>query len=250
MAYFSSILEIKELFKTEASARGLKGVLGIAPFRGVYEALLPIQQRLLGELAGERLDRLMEEGSVICLAYAFPEYVIDSIAVETGDGFDMEKWNVYAQEYDRLNSALDATAERIAEAVWGFAIPATPEVEVEIRKSEDYYPIAVSHRVAAEQSGIGWRGRNELIVNPTHSCAIRLASVITELPLERTPPLEGGCRDCRDCLNACPILANREKFDNYRDHCLGYMESLGLGRKVCGKCVKACVKSSIFHHDR
>jgi len=251
MADVSSTLEIKELFGKEASARGLKGVLGIAPFRGVYEALLPVQQRLLEEASGERLAPLMERGSFISIAYAYPEHAIDAIAVKTEEGYDKERWNIYAGEYQRLNTALDETAARLAVETGGTAIPTTVMgMASEINRVEDYYSMAVSHRVSAEQSGIGWRGKNELIVNPNYGCAIRLASVVTDLALERTAPTLMGCGDCRACLDACPILGSKDRLENYREQCLRYIVSLELDSDVCGKCVKACVSSKVFASER
>jgi epoxyqueuosine reductase QueG len=243
MASHDNLRRLREFLSAEAASRGLDWALGVSPFRGMYEALLPVQQRLLAELSGEDFNRLMEDGSIISIAYAFPKEAIGAIAVETADGFDMDRWLTYAGEYERLNSALDETAKRIAELVGGFALAATLEVEGGIDRAVDYYPVTVSHRVAAEQSGVGWRGRNELVVSPIHGCAIRLASVVTSLPLERTPPLQEDCGDCRACLDACPILTGKDGLENYRENCLRYMESLGLERSVCGKCVKACLDS-------
>jgi epoxyqueuosine reductase QueG len=246
MADVNNFLEVKELFEKEASARGLKGVLRIAPFREVYEILLPVQQRLLEEAAAERLAPLMEAGSIISIAYAYPRHAIDAIAVKRGDGYDKERWNVYAMEYWRLNDALDETAARLADETGGTALPATVMgIASEIDHVENYYSMAISHRVAAEQSGIGWRGKNELIVNLRYSCAIRLASVVTDLALERTAPTQMGCGDCRACLDACPILGSKDRLENYREQCRRYMVSLDLESDVCGKCIKACYRDSV-----
>lgn len=243
--------KVYEAFQEESSKRGLRGVLGVAALGSVHGALLPVQRRLLKEMCDCRIGGVPADGSVICIAYAFPERAIDTIAVKANDGFDMERWSTYAKEYEVLNSALDGTAAKIAEMVGGFAIPATPVVEEgEIVRAVDYYPLAVSHRVPAEQSGVGWRGRNELVVNTRYGCAIRLASIVTGLHLERTPPLEDGCGECRACLDACPILGNKERLANYREGCLRYMESLGLESRVCGKCIKACVDSPVFGENR
>ncbi len=212
--------------------------------------LKPISMRLFKEMCDGKIGGITADGSFICIAYAFPEYVIDAIAMEAEDGFDMERWSVYAKAYETLNTALDGTAARIAEMVGGFIIPATPVVEGKIVRAVDYYPLAVSHRVPAEQSGVGWRGRNELVVNPKYGCAIRLASIVTGLPLERPLPVEDGCGDCRACLDACPILDSKEKLENYREDCLRYMESLGLENRVCGKCIKACADSPVFRENR
>jgi epoxyqueuosine reductase QueG len=242
----SNLERVRRIFEEESARHGLRGVLGVASFRLVHDALLPVQQRLLEEASGERLAPLRERGSVISIAYAYPEHAIDAIAVKQGDGYDKERWNVYAGEYRRLNEALDETAARLAVETSGTAIPATVmDMASEINGVEDYYSMAISHRVAAEQSGVGWRGKNELIVNPKYGCAIRLASVVTDLALERTAPTPIGCGDCRACLDACPILGSKDRIENYREQCLRYIVSLGLESDVCGKCVKACYRDSV-----
>lgn len=243
-------MNVREIFEEESSRHGLKGVLGVAAFNSVYGALLPVQRRVLNELCGADFRSLMERGSIISVAYAYPESAIDAIAVKEGDDFNKKTWNTYASEYSRLNDALDATTERFAEDTEGTAIPATvPGVACDVRHVEDYYGMAISHRVVAEQAGIGWRGKNELIVNPQYSCAIRLASVIVDLPLERTPPSQGGCGNCRACLDACTFLLFKDKLVNYREQCRRYIVALGLDGDVCGKCIKACYRDGI-HRNR
>lgn len=221
--------------------------MGVVAFKSVYWALLPVQQRRLEELCCDMLPNLMRSGSVISIAYAYPEYAIGAIALRSGGGYDNESWNIYAREYRRLNRALNASAGRLAEETEGTAIPATFGGVIErVGHVEESYGMVVSHRVAAEQAGIGWRGRNELIVNPRYSCAIRLASVVTNLPLKQTPPSDGGCGDCRACLDACPFLRFKERLENYREQCRQFIVSLGLDNDVCGKCIKACYRDSIY----
>jgi epoxyqueuosine reductase QueG len=115
-----------------------------------------------------------------------------------------------------------------------------------VKHVEEYYPTTVSHRVAAELSGVGWRGKNELIVNPRFSCAIRLATILTKTPLEATPPSTMSCGECRACLDACKFLEHKGKLDNYREQCRRYLLYLNLEEEVCGKCIKACYKKSIY----
>jgi epoxyqueuosine reductase QueG len=238
---------VRTLLGKEASRHGLREALGVALFPSVYGALMPVQQERLRKYSGYSFDELIKDGSVVSIAFAYPEHAIDSIAVGSEGGYDRERWNVYAREYIRLNDALDETSTRIASEIGGVAIPATIEgIAAEIGHVEDYYPLVVSHRVAAEQSGVGWRGKNGLIVNPEFSCAIRLASVLTTLPMMKTPPTRMGCGECHACLDACPILGNKEKLPNYREQCRLYIASLSLVSDVCGKCVMACYRESIY----
>ena len=242
---------VLDVFQEESSRQGLRGVLGVSAFDAVYSKLLEVQQARLKGMCGSNFDELMEGGSMIGIAYAYPNFAIDTIAVKRGRGFDRDRWNIYAQWYARLNEALNATAERLARETGGIPIPATiTDVGRELSHVEEYYGTVVSHRVVAEQAGIGWRGKNELIVNPRYGCAIRLASVVTPLPLERTAETYEGCGDCRSCLDACAFLREKDTLENYREQCRRYMISLGLDDLVCGKCIKACVSSAVLKSVR
>ena len=237
----------RALLRKEAGRRGLKDAMGVASFESAYKALMPVQQKKLRELSGDGFEELLRDGSIISIAFAYPEHAIDSIAVGSEGSYNRERWNVYAREYMRLNEDLNETSARIASEIGGVTIPATSEgIAAEISCVEDYYPLVVSHRVAAEQSGVGWRGKNELIVNPKFSCAIRLASVLTTLPMRRTPPTTMGCGDCHACMDDCPYLRNKERLRNYREQCRLYIVSLGLVSDVCGKCVRACYRESVY----
>ncbi len=235
------------ILKTEGKRRGLKSVMGVASFKAVQEALMPIQKTRLGEIADGVFDRLMNEGSFISIAYAYPKYAIEAIAQGTEKTWNMDRWNVYSRAYTRLNRALNETAEIIANEFKGIAIPATVEgLSSQVSHVEDYYAQRVSHRVAAELSGVGWRGRNELIVNPNYSCAIRLASVLTTVSITRTSPTTQDCGECRACLDACKFLNHKYQLDNYREQCRRYLVYLNLEDEVCGKCIKACYMNSLY----
>lgn len=243
----SNMRLVQDVFEEEKERHRLKGVLCIAKFSDVHHRLMRVQRDKLREICGDLFDDMMEHGSYLCLAYAYPEHAIDSIAVKKGGGYDTRTWNTYADEYTRLNEALDKTAGRLADETDGIGIPATTSGIVDqVMHVEDYYPIAVSHRVGAEVSGLGWRGKNELIVHPTYSCAVRLASAVTQLPIETTPPIDLNCGDCTACLSACGFLRHKDRLDNYREQCRRYILALDLDSEVCGKCVKACYRESIF----
>ena len=236
--------KIRTTFNECANDVKLGGILGVTTFKQVYYSLLDVQKNRLNELVEEKLGHLLKSGSIISLAFVYPDGIIDHIAVLKDGVFDKEAWNIYADWYAYLNNALDATSKRIADEFNGIPMTATSTgMASKVNHVSEYFPTVVSHRVHAENAGIGWRGKNSLIVNPIYSCMIRLSGVITNAPLIRTSKLQENCGDCTRCEEACTYIKNREKLEDYREQCRIYLNTLGLNEEVCGKCIKACVHS-------
>lgn len=223
--------DINPLFET--LIKGKKGVVGAAPFQKVYDNLMPVQQKnLLKKGSGKSL--------IVFGVFHSPE-AIESINVRKNGKTDYVAWNKYAQEYHELNKILNSTAQAIAEHVGGFPLYATLEgVASTINQVEDFYALTVSQRVGAELSGLGWRGKNELIVTKEQGCAIRFASVICPEELPFGQKMDNYCGDCTACLDVCPFLRKKKILKNYREQCRRFIITLGLQGDVCGKCVKAC----------
>jgi len=239
--------QIRSYFNRELKSINYEGLIGVAAFVDVYNDLMPVQRDRLMEIAGMKARALMEGGSVICIAIAYPEHAIDSINVVVDGVVDKGKWNVYAREYQKINGHLDDIAEKIAHGFGSAAITATLGGLIgKVEHVSEYYPLTISHRVAAENAGLGWRGKNELIVNERYGCAIRFASIVTGLPLPRGKKVNPKCGSCRACLEACAILKNKEKLSNFRESCMRFIRSLALSDEVCGKCIKSCYRQSIF----
>jgi len=238
---------LRGLFR-EASARfNLRGILGITRYDAVYDSLMPIQKTRLEEISGEQHREFMDAGFFVSIAYVYPDGIIDNIGVTRDGGFDKDAWNTYAKWYETLNYSLNNTSKEIAEAINGIPLPATSEgMASKVNTVKDYYPTVVSHRVHAEHSGIGWRGKNGLLVNSVYSCMIRLSGVITSQPLHISSRLDESCVACESCLKVCNFLRYSDRLDDYREQCLSYMNWLDLDDEVCGKCIKACVYSSKF----
>lgn len=80
-------------------------------------------------------------------------------------------------------------------------------IAIEARVFVDAAPIL--ERAYAEQSGIGFFGRNTLIIRPGQGSFSFLGEVVWNLEIE-TPddaPRKGGCGTCRRCINECPTGA-------------------------------------------
>jgi len=225
---------------------GYDGVIGVADFKKVYDELMPNQRGKLEDICSDHFQDLRKNGSIICIGITYPEHAIDCIDVRLSNGTaDKHAWNTYAREYHKLNSFLNAISADISDHFEGVLIPATVE-GVAVKNVEDYYGMTVSHRVIAENAGLGWQGKNELVVNEKFSCALRFASVITGVPLIHERKVQDSCGRCEACLEVCSFLRNKDKLKNYRESCRRYIVQLGLAGQVCGKCIKACYRHSIF----
>lgn len=239
---------LSSFFSEELRKADYEGLIGVAAFVDVYNDLMPVQRDRLMEIVGRRTLALMEEGSVVCIGIAYPEHAIDSINVVVDGVVDKDKWNVYAKEYQKINGHLDDISEKIADRFDSIAVAATLSGLVEkVEHVSEYYPLAISHRVVAENAGLGWRGKNELIVNERYGCAMRFASIITGLQLPRGKKVDPKCGSCRACLEACAILKNKERLSDFRENCRRFIKSLALSDEVCGKCIKSCYRQSIFN---
>jgi len=236
----------KTFFSEELAKIGYDGVIGAAAFEKVQDGLNSVQKIRLKGLCGERYRDIHKNGSIICIGIAYPEHAIDCIDGRLASGTaDKDAWNVYAREYHRLNRFLNNISNNLADVFDGIFIPATVE-GIAVKNVEEKYEMTVSHRVIAEKAGLGWRGKNELIVNKRFSCALRFASVIVTLPLTHGRRVKFTCGECEACLEACSFLRNKDRLENYRENCRKYITQLGLEGEVCGKCIKACYRHSIF----
>ncbi|MFH1848366.1 MAG: reductive dehalogenase domain-containing protein [Candidatus Omnitrophota bacterium] len=151
---------------------------------------------------------------------------------------------LYFHHYRQANNLLDHIAMRITQFIQesGYnALPVPASQIVDWNKQSAH----LSHKAIAEAAGIGWLGRNNLIVHPVYGSHIRLITVLTDMPLPADKRMDGGCGDCHKCIPACPVAAIKESRTDF-DH-LGCFEKLKLFQKqgytaqyICGICVKAC----------
>lgn len=59
----------------------------------------------------------------------------------------------------------------------------------------------------AVRAGIGWQGKNSIIINPEIGSWFVIGILLTSAELQHSEPLEDLCGDCKICLEACPTKA-------------------------------------------
>lgn len=151
---------------------------------------------------------------------------------------------LYFQHYRTVNAFLDQAALKVCNYIEkkGFIcvpIPASQIVDWDKQRGH------LSHKKIGYLAGLGWIGRNNLLVNEKLGSKFRLASLLTDMPLKADKPVENDCRDCRLCVSICPagaIAESHADFDHQR--CFAKLKDFQRQRLVdqyiCGVCVKVC----------
>lgn len=151
---------------------------------------------------------------------------------------------LYFYHYKTANFFLDQLAFRAANFIQkkGFVaipIPASQIIDWKLQKAH------LSHKKIAYLAGLGWRGRNNLLVNKALGSQFRLATVLTDMPLKAGKPLKGDCGNCLRCVKLCPAAAIKENPKDFNS--VGCFEKLREFQKhraveqyVCGVCMNAC----------
>ncbi|MEM7575873.1 MAG: tRNA epoxyqueuosine(34) reductase QueG [Planctomycetota bacterium] len=103
--------------------------------------------------------------------------------------------------------------------------------EEECRATVDTAPI--HEREHAARAGLGWIGKNTLLIHPRHGSFVLLGCVVTTLPIESSEAADwpnanvepaDRCAHCTRCIDACPtqaITADGYSIDATR--CVSYL---------------------------
>jgi epoxyqueuosine reductase len=77
-------------------------------------------------------------------------------------------------------------------------------------------------REAAARSGVGFYGKNTMLITRRHGSWVVLGTLVTDVELEPTPPLGTDCGSCTLCIEACPTGALDEPGTLDATRCLSY----------------------------
>ena len=77
-------------------------------------------------------------------------------------------------------------------------------------------------REAAARSGVGFYGKNTMLITRKHGSWVVVGTLVTTADLQSTPPLGLDCGSCRLCIDACPTGALDEPGVLDVNRCLSY----------------------------
>lgn len=122
---------------------------------------------------------------------------------------------------------------------------------------------ALVDREAAWRAGLGWYGKNSMILLPGHGSWFVLGAVVTDADIRVDPhPVPDGCGACQRCLPACPTGAIVAPGVVDAGRCLSWIlqtsgrfpeefrEAVGDRVYGCDDCQEACPPSRVDERRR
>jgi epoxyqueuosine reductase len=173
-------------------------VVGAAPAEPYVETERHIRERRARGLFGEMRftiaqpelschpERLLDDARTVvsaALCYWAP-------APEPGPGEGRLPRYTWDDAYAELRVKLDALGHRLGGAY---------RVLVDANQHVD--------REAAARSGVGFYGKNTMLITRRHGSWVVLGTLVTAAEVESTPPLDADCGSCTLCIEACPTDA-------------------------------------------
>ncbi|MCX7984379.1 MAG: tRNA epoxyqueuosine(34) reductase QueG [Bacteroidetes bacterium] len=80
----------------------------------------------------------------------------------------------------------------------------------------------IMEKVWAQRSGIGWIGKNTLVLTREYGSWVFLGILLLSVELEYDVPMSNYCGTCRRCLEACPTQALVNEYVLDASRCIAY----------------------------
>jgi len=94
--------------------------------------------------------------------------------------------------------------------------------EIKIRGFVDSAPVL--ERAWATRAGLGWIGKNSMLISKRNGSYFFISELITDIELEYDKPMGGNyCGDCSRCKDACPTSAITDLKTVDANKCISYL---------------------------
>ena len=78
-------------------------------------------------------------------------------------------------------------------------------------------------RAVAARAGLGWYGKNTMIIVPGHGSWVMLGEILLDIDLQPDLPLAKNCGRCTLCIDRCPTGAIIEPYRIDAPRCISYL---------------------------
>jgi len=136
----------------------------------------------VADISGVKNSFVLSKGTIAKLRYAVVAGARMSRAVLAD--IHQEPTRLYSHHYKTANAFLDLCAFRISGLIqdkgfYSMPIPASQILDWQNQTGH------LSHKHIGVLAGLGWIGRNNLLVNPQAGAQLRLVTILTDMPLKQ-----------------------------------------------------------------
>jgi len=174
--------------------------------------------------------------SIITLGFPYPK----EEAKWKGKGYGLLARFAYGMDYHKVIAKI---LDEIVVELNSIGIKALGRVDVDL----------VDEKFTAKLSGVGYYGKNSLIINPIYGNYMLLSTILVDVDIHEPNILDLDCGDCNLCVDACPSNAlengiNKTKCISYISQEKGALNELEISYFKtmiygCDICLKVCPKN-------
>jgi len=160
----------------------------------------------------------------------------------------------YYDEYNRVNKLLDHIVISCVKYINSQGYNAIGQTTTYVTEDADL-TTPLPHKTVATRAGLGWIGKNALLITTEYGSAVRISSILTDMMLEPDNPINTSrCGKCTSCADGCPASGIKGKLWNInisREELIDPFKcrkkarellnkNIGIESAICGKCINVC----------
>ncbi len=154
-------------------------------------------------------DLLVENAkSVIVFLYNY----CPSEMMDPGSQYLISSYAYGGDYHDVIRKKLNILTAKLKEKLPG----------ISLRGFVDSAPVL--ERAWATRAGLGWIGKNSMLISKRNGSYFFISELITDIELEYDQPMGGNyCGDCTCCIDACPTAAITDLYTVDANKCISYL---------------------------
>ncbi|MBF4501970.1 tRNA epoxyqueuosine(34) reductase QueG [Savagea sp. SN6] len=182
--------------------------------------------------------------SIIAIAVAYPSKMNDSPKSARGERRGLFCRASWGTDYHLVLKDMLTELE-------AFILTLVPEAKLKSMVDTG----ELSDRAVSERAGIGWSGKNTMIITEEFGSYVYLGEMITNIPFIPDTPMEDQCGECRLCMDVCPTGALVQPGQLNAQRCIAFLTQTKnpvplefrdkIGNRIygCDTCQTVCPKN-------